>query len=71
MKKNPSWKFTDESSVTFQSSISGPGEFGLGLDRARPLKTQTRLFPARLITMWDWFVIVLLAYYASGLFSPL
>ena len=23
-------KFTDESSVTFQSSVSGPGEFGLG-----------------------------------------
>ena len=31
MKKNTSWKFTDESSITFQSSISGPGEFGLGL----------------------------------------
>ena len=29
MKKNTSWKFMDESSVTFQSSISGPGEFGL------------------------------------------
>ena len=29
MKTNTSWKFTDESSVTFQSSISGPGEFGL------------------------------------------
>ena len=29
MKKNTSWKFTDESSVTFQSSVSGPGEFGL------------------------------------------
>ena len=29
MKKNTSWKFTDESSVTFQSSIRGPGEFGL------------------------------------------
>ena len=24
-----SWKFTDELSVTFQSSVSGPGEFGL------------------------------------------
>ena len=30
MKKNMSWKFTDESSVTFQSSVSGPGEFGQG-----------------------------------------
>ena len=29
MKKNMSWKFTDESSVTFQSSVSGAGEFGL------------------------------------------
>ena len=29
MKKNTSWKFTDESSVTFQSSVSGPGEFSL------------------------------------------
>ena len=28
MKKNTSWKFTDESSVTFQSSVSRPGEFG-------------------------------------------
>ena len=29
MKKNMSWKFTDELSVTFQLSISGAGEFGL------------------------------------------
>ena len=29
MKKNPSWKFTDELSVTFQLSVSGAGEFGL------------------------------------------
>ena len=29
MKKNTSCKFTDESSVTFQSSVSGRGEFGL------------------------------------------
>ena len=29
MKKNMSWKFTDELSVTFQSSVSGVGEFGL------------------------------------------
>ena len=29
MKKNTSWKFTDESSETFQLSISGAGEFGL------------------------------------------
>ena len=28
MKKNTSWKFTDESSVIFQFSVSGPGEFG-------------------------------------------
>ena len=28
MKKNTSWKFTDELSVTFQSSVSGAGEFG-------------------------------------------
>ena len=28
MNKNTSWKFTDESFVTFQSSVSGPGEFG-------------------------------------------
>ncbi len=28
MKKNMSWKFTDESSITLQSSVSGPGEFG-------------------------------------------
>ena len=31
MKKNTSWKFTDESSITFQSSISGAGEFGHNL----------------------------------------
>ena len=29
MKKNTSWKFTDELSVTFQLSVSGVGEFGL------------------------------------------
>ena len=29
MKINTPWKFTDELSVTFQSSISGAGEFGL------------------------------------------
>ena len=29
MKKNTSWKFMDESSITFQSSVSGLGEFGL------------------------------------------
>ena len=31
MKKNTTWKFTDELSVTFQLSISGAGEFGLYL----------------------------------------
>ena len=31
MKKNMSWKFTDELSVTFQSSVSGAGEFGLSI----------------------------------------
>ena len=31
MKKNMSWKFMDESSVTFQLSISGLGEFGLSI----------------------------------------
>ena len=31
MKKNMSWKFTDETSVTFQSSVSGVGEFGLSI----------------------------------------
>ena len=31
MKTNTSWKFTDESFLTFQSSVSGPGEFGLDL----------------------------------------
>ena len=30
-----SWKFTDESSVTFQSSISGAGEFGHCLIRKK------------------------------------
>ena len=29
MKKNMSYKFTDELSVTFQSFVSGAGEFGL------------------------------------------
>ena len=28
MKKNTSWKFTDELSITFQSSVSEAGEFG-------------------------------------------
>ena len=34
MKKNTSWKFTDEWSVTIQSSISGPGEFGHSIKRS-------------------------------------
>ena len=34
-RKNTSWKFMDESSVTFQWSISGPGEFGLGLSKTQ------------------------------------
>ena len=29
IKKETSWKFTDESSITFQSSVSGASEFGL------------------------------------------
>ena len=29
MEKNTSWKLTDELSETFQSSVSGAGEFGL------------------------------------------
>ena len=29
MKKNTSWKFTEELSVTFQLSVSGPGDFSL------------------------------------------
>ena len=32
MKKNTSWKFTDELSVTFQSSVSGVGEFSLSIE---------------------------------------
>ena len=36
MKKNMPWKFTDESSVTFQSSVSVPGEFGLGMYVSKP-----------------------------------
>ena len=31
MKKNTSWKFTDELSITFHSSVSGAGKFGLKL----------------------------------------
>ena len=34
MKKNTSWKFTDELSVTFQLSVSGAGEFGLYVNNA-------------------------------------
>ena len=34
MKKNTTWKFTDESSVTIQSSISGPSEFGHSIKRS-------------------------------------
>ena len=36
MKKKPFMKFTDESSVTFQSSISGAGEFGLSETTPKP-----------------------------------
>ena len=33
-----SWKFTDESSVTFQLSVSEPGEFGLSVKLMLMLK---------------------------------
>ena len=44
MKKNTSWKFADELSVTFQLSIRGAGEFGLkpgsGFDSIQDIPTQ-------------------------------
>ena len=49
MKKNTSWKFTDESSVTFQSSICGAGEFGLNMKRYFILKPNS---PAPLTDDW-------------------
>ena len=39
MNKNTSLKFTEESSVTFQSSVSGPGEFGLNGDPVGQART--------------------------------
>ena len=42
MKKKTSWKFTDESSVTFQLSISGAGEFGLCLNQFYEKKNSIR-----------------------------
>ena len=38
MKKNTSWKFTNESSVTFQLSVSGAGEFGHRLNEFKVSK---------------------------------
>ena len=40
MKKNTSWKFTDELSITFQLSVSGAGEFGLSMEKPHG-KTKT------------------------------
>ena len=40
-EEKTSWKFMDDSSVTFQSSISGPGEFGLRICKG---KHQTNFF---------------------------
>ena len=64
MKKNTSWKFTDESSVTFQSSISGPGEFGLNSIECVPslnvniqiacFLSKVRCFPLILIVNLNW-----------------
>ena len=50
MKKNTSWKFTDELSVTFQSSVSGAGEFGLGQKVKSILKT---VYTSQKNTQWD------------------
>ena len=50
MKKNTSWKFTDESSVTFQLSVSGAGEFGLGQKVKSILKT---VYTSQKNTQWD------------------
>ena len=67
MKKNTSWKFTDELSVTFQSSVSGVGEFGLNINTfsfkyfwhirviafpKRCLYWITELIIAMFITLW-------------------
>ena len=43
-----SWKFTDESSVTFQSSVSGPGEFGLSCCKTKKKKNHFQLENVRL-----------------------
>ena len=44
IKKNTSWKFTDESSITFQSSVRGPGEFGLYLKANEAFKMSAMSF---------------------------
>ena len=63
MKKNMSWKFTDVSSVTFQLSVSGPGEFGpsmylhfhykLVLGQARPDYVQSSVFFGGSKNFWE------------------
>ena len=53
MKKNTSWKFTDEASVTFQLSISGPGEFSLKVLTADSLKKTFQSYVMLIICTLD------------------
>ena len=51
MKKNMSWKFADELSVTFQLSVSGAGEFGLNAFAICILKSKHLTEPILLIVI--------------------
>ena len=56
MKKNTSWKFTDELSVTFQSSVSGAGEFGLCVDKSAQMYIQINCYQFKPVVIYKLFI---------------
>ena len=58
MKKNMSWEFTDESSVTFQLSVSGASEFGLGLNSPTPLTDDWKVTDNSSVNFHDVFFFI-------------
>ena len=58
MKKNTSWKFTDVSYVTFQSSISGPGEFSLRPNSPTPLTDDWKVTDDSSVNFHDVFFFI-------------
>ena len=58
MKKNTTWKFTDELSITFQSSVSGAGEFGLRPNSPGPLTDDWKVTDDSSVNFHDVFFFI-------------